>query len=83
LALVQQTLNPFEPAYLMQNQQETPSQPKSDTKFKAFVTGAIIAGSALVGGLAVVLWNRQTLSGLRQHHEPRKKPSAQANDDSE
>jgi hypothetical protein len=67
----------------MQNQSQEPDQPKSDTKLKAFLTGAIIAGSALVGGLAVVLWNRQTLSGLRQQHEPRKKPTSQPEDDSE
>jgi hypothetical protein len=67
----------------MQNQSKESDQPKSGTKFKAFLTGMVIAGSALVGGLAVVLWNRQTLSGLRQPHQPGKKPSAQPDDDSE
>jgi hypothetical protein len=34
----------------------------------------IVAASALVGGLAVVLWNRKALSGL--HQADRKKPSS-------
>ena len=38
------------------------------------MTGMIIAGSALVGGLAVVLWNRKTLSGLRQNPAPSPPP---------
>jgi len=46
---------------------------------KAFVTGAIIAASALVGGLAVVFWNRKALSGLRQHPEA-EQPSAGADE---
>jgi hypothetical protein len=67
----------------MQNQSQDASHSTSDTKLKAFLTGAIIAGSALVGGLAVVLWNRQTLSRLRQQHELRKKPSAHPDNDPE
>ena len=65
----------------MPNQPVDPDQPQSGAKLKAFVTGMIIAGSALVGGLAVVLWNRKTLSGLRQPAEPGKKPSPQADDE--
>jgi hypothetical protein len=61
--------------YPMPNQAETPEKPETGTKMKAFVTGAIIAGSALVGGLAVVLWNRKALSGLRQHAETDQNPS--------
>jgi hypothetical protein len=53
---------------------EKPDQVPPGSKLKAFVTGAIIAGSALVGGLAVVLWNRKALSGLRQSH-PNKTPA--------
>jgi hypothetical protein len=67
----------------MQNQSQDPDQPQSGTKFKAFLTGMAIAGSAVVGGLAVMLWNRQALSGLRQQHEPAKTPSTEPDDDSE
>ena len=65
----------------MPNQSQTPKPPESGAKVKAFMTGAIIAASALVGGLAVVLWNRKALSGLRQHPEAGEKPSSEANDD--
>ncbi len=65
----------------MPNQSETPKPPESGAKVKAFMTGAIIAASALVGGFAVVLWNRKALSGLRQHSDPGKKPASEANDD--
>ena len=50
----------------MSNQPQTPEKPDSSDKLKAFLAGAIVAASALVGGLAVVLWNRKALSGLRQ-----------------
>jgi hypothetical protein len=43
----------------MPNQPHDPETPSSGTKVKAFLTGMIVAGSALVGGLAVVLWNRK------------------------
>jgi hypothetical protein len=33
---------------------------------KLLVTGALIAGSALFGGLAVALWNRRTLAQMRR-----------------
>jgi hypothetical protein len=59
----------------MPNQPQNPDQPQSGAKLKAFLTGMIVAASALVGGLAVVLWNRKALSGLRQA-DPRKKPSS-------
>jgi hypothetical protein len=65
----------------MPNQSQTPEPPESGAKVKAFMTGAIIAASALVGGLAVVLWNRKALSGLRQHPEAGKNPSPDASDD--
>jgi hypothetical protein len=67
-------------AHPISNQPQTAEKPKSGATLKAFVTGAIIAGSALVGGLAVVLWNRKALSGLRQPPEPGKKPSAGADE---
>jgi len=60
----------------MPNQPQAPGKAESGTKFKAFLTGAIVAASALVGGFAVVLWNRKVLSGLRQHPESGKKASA-------
>ena len=50
----------------MPTQPQDPDQPQSGTKLKAFITGMIVAASALVGGLAVVLWNRKALSGLHQ-----------------
>jgi hypothetical protein len=34
--------------------------------FRLLKTGLLVAGSALLGGLAVVLWNRQSLIKLRQ-----------------
>jgi hypothetical protein len=64
----------------MPNQPHDPETPSSGTKFKAFLTGMIVAGSALVGGLAVVLWNRKALSGLR-HPGPGKKPSLPPDDE--
>jgi LPXTG-motif cell wall-anchored protein len=54
----------------MQNQQQPPERPETGEKTKAFFTGAIVAASALIGGLAVVLWNRKALARLRQHPEP-------------
>ena len=35
-------------------------------RFHGLRTGLLMAGSALLGGLAVVLWNRKTLANLRQ-----------------
>jgi hypothetical protein len=58
----------------MPNQPPDPDPPQSGAKLKAFLTGMIVAASALVGGLAVVLWNRKALSGL--HQADRKKPSS-------
>jgi hypothetical protein len=60
---------------------ENPAQPESGKKLKAFLTGAVLAGSALVGGFAVVLWNRKVLSRLRQQAEQGKKPSIQPDDE--
>jgi len=57
-----------------------PAPPKG-AKLKAFLTGAIVAASALIGGLAVVLWNRKALSGLRQPKPPQ--PSSQPDADEE
>jgi hypothetical protein len=65
----------------MSNQAQTPEKPQSGIRVKAFLTGAIIGASALIGGLAVVLWNRKALSGLRQHPEPGQKTSAEPDAD--
>jgi hypothetical protein len=65
----------------MPNQSQTPEPPESGAKLKAFFTGAIIAASALAGGLAVVLWNRKALSRLRQPPDAAKEPAFQANEE--
>jgi hypothetical protein len=67
----------------MPNQSQTPEQPPSGARLKAFLTGAIVAASALVGGLAVVLWNRKTLSGLRQHGDLGHRPSTSSDKERE
>ena len=61
----------------MQNQQESPGKPDSAATLKAFLTGAVLAASALVGGLTVVLLNRKVLFGLRQQAESAKTPPAE------
>ena len=38
----------------------------SNRSWGALKTGALIAGSAFLGGLAVVFWNRKSLARLRQ-----------------
>ncbi|MGC2640009.1 MAG: hypothetical protein WA294_22720 [Acidobacteriaceae bacterium] len=43
----------------------------------------LIAGSALVGGLAVVFWNRKSLATLRQPEAETSKPSTEQDDDTE
>jgi hypothetical protein len=67
----------------MADQSQTAEKPGSGARRKAFLTGAILAASALVGGLAVVLWNRTALLRLRQHREPDKKPAAEADENEE
>jgi hypothetical protein len=67
----------------MTDQPQTAKKPESGATLKAFLTGAIIAASALAGGLAVVLWNRKALSGLRQHPDPDQKPSTEPDADEE
>jgi hypothetical protein len=64
-------------------QPQNPAQPLAGKKLKAFLTGAVIAASALAGGLAVVLWNRQALSRLRQQAEPGDRPSTQQDGEEE
>lgn len=51
------------------NERDMPqNRPESSRKpaFGLFRTGLLIAGSALLGGLAVVLWHRKSLANLRQ-----------------
>jgi hypothetical protein len=64
----------------MQNQSETPEKSESGARAKAFLTGAIVAASALIGGFAIVVWNRKALSRLRQPPDPAKTPPAEADD---
>jgi hypothetical protein len=45
---------------------DIPETPPRNTLGTVLRTGLLIAGSALFGGLAVVLWNRKALAGLRQ-----------------
>lgn len=61
----------------MPNQSEMPEKSESGAKTKAFLTGAILAASALIGGFAIVVWNRKALARLRQPPEPAKTPSAE------
>ena len=49
-----------------ENAPETAPRPR----LRGLGTGLLIAASALFGGLAVVLWNRGSLSRLRQPPEP-------------
>lgn len=57
-----------------------PADPKSapETSRKPSLdglrTGLLMAGSALLGGLAVVLWNRKSLASLRQPAAPPNRP---------
>jgi len=43
----------------------------------------LVAGSALLGGLAVVLWNRKTLASLRQPAAESNRPPAIPDEESE
>jgi hypothetical protein len=64
-----------------------PEDPQNDPKSQprkgldVLGTALLMAGSALFGGLAVVLWNRKALSGLRQTSEPPHKPSPLPDDE--
>ena len=57
---------------------EQPSQPLPEALPEPLSgplrTGLLIAGSMLLGGLAVVLWNRSSLSRLRQPAETESAP---------
>jgi hypothetical protein len=45
---------------------ESENQPNSNRGFRFLQTGLLVAGSALLGGLAVALWHRNSLAKLRQ-----------------
>jgi hypothetical protein len=51
---------------------EAPETPISTppTGLRVLQTGFLIAGSALLGGLAVAFWNRKSLAKLRQPVNP-------------
>ena len=62
------------------NHSENPdAAPRKSLRFIG--TTLLIAGSAIFGGLAVVLWNRKALSGLRQVSVEPQKPSPLADDE--
>jgi hypothetical protein len=52
-------------------------------RLQALKTGLLIAGSALLGGLAVVLWNRSSLSRLREPAEAVQPPDASPDEEDE
>jgi hypothetical protein len=60
--------------------ESAPDQPPQP-RLQAIRTGLLIAGSALLGGLAVVLWNRSSLSRLRQPVETASRPSLYPDED--
>ena len=57
------------------NPDSAPEEP-APARLQTLRTGLLIAGSALLGGLAVVLWNRSSLSRLRQPMEAVSPPPA-------
>jgi len=71
-------LGPSTPIHRAPKVQKSFGQAPFGRGLRVFLTSAIVAGSALLGGLAVVLWNRRTLSGLRQPAPLRKKSPAHA-----
>jgi len=60
-----------------------PESPPNHPGLHAVRTGLLIAASALFGGLAVVLWNRSSLSRLRQPVDPGAHASAAKNAEDE
>ena len=62
---------------------EDENKPKPHTRWHALETGLLIAGSALLGGLAVAFWNRKSLSRLRQPVAVANNPSVQTDVETE
>jgi hypothetical protein len=58
----------------IQNKEQTLEKPLSGG-MRLLRTSLLVAGSALLGGLTVVLWNRSTLLQLRQPQYPAATPS--------
>jgi hypothetical protein len=56
-------------------------EPNGPAPLQALRTGLLIAGSALLGGLAVVLWHRNSLSRLRQPPETASQPPAETGEE--
>ena len=48
---------------------EVPGKPGSRRSVQLIRTGLLIAGSAFLGGMAVVFWNQKSLTRLRQAAE--------------
>jgi hypothetical protein len=55
------------------DEQETPTETVQRRGIRLLQTGLLVAGSALLGGVAVAIWNRKSLAKLRQ---PAPNPSA-------
>jgi hypothetical protein len=45
---------------------ETQNEPAKRPGIRTLKTGLLVAGSVLLGGLTVALWNRKSLAKLRQ-----------------
>lgn len=48
---------------------ETRTDPPARKSLRILETGLLVTGSALLGGLAVALWHRKSLSKLRERGE--------------
>jgi hypothetical protein len=51
---------------LLSEREKPPSETPPRRGFHLLQTGFLLAGSALLGGLAVALWHRKSLAQLRQ-----------------
>lgn len=65
----------------MNSTPESEPDTQSPTRLQAIRTGLLISGSVLLGGLAVVLWNRTSLSRLRQPTDEASQPSTEPDDE--
>jgi hypothetical protein len=63
----------------MTTHSDSPERPQPSSfrpGLRSLKTGFLIAGSAFLGGLTVVLWNRKSLAKLRQSHLEGNHPSS-------
>jgi hypothetical protein len=67
----------------MSSASDSAPEPSSPSRLQPLRTGLLIAGSALLGGLAVVLWNRSSLSRLRQPAEAASQPPVSPDEEEE